>query len=277
MELFTILFSGLLSFISPLNSVGDIVIENALRSRLEKVEQLDVRIDNAPNHQIVKGKLQRLRIASRGLQLTSDLRISTLELDIDQIDVDLPALRNRETEAPPDLFRKPLQVGVRLVLTEDDINQALQSPRVAARLSQSLERALKRIPGTGEQDYELSNTQVQFLEENRLAIQLQFQGTDTEAEELKIRLETGLAVENYKSIQLIEPLVAINDIPIPPLVIAGLTAMVKDFTNLDSLDDAGILVRILKLEINNNELELANFVRVDESTAAALVNGEFTF
>ncbi|NER96885.1 MAG: LmeA family phospholipid-binding protein, partial [Symploca sp. SIO1B1] len=62
MELFTILFSGLISFISPLNSVGDIVIENALRSRLEKVEQLDVRIDNAPNHQIAKGKLQRLRI-----------------------------------------------------------------------------------------------------------------------------------------------------------------------------------------------------------------------
>ncbi|NES22779.1 MAG: DUF2993 domain-containing protein [Symploca sp. SIO3E6] len=275
MELFTILFSGLISFISPLNSVGDIVIENALRSRLEKVEQLDVRIDNAPNHQIAKGKLQRLRIASRGLQLTSDLRISTLELDIDQIDVDLPALRKREGFT--ELFRKPLQAGVRLVLTEDDINQALQSPRVTARLSQSLERVTQNIPGAGEQDYELLSTQVEFLEENRLAIQLQFQGTETEAEELKIRLETGLEVENYKSIQLIEPLVAINDIPIPPLVVAGLTAMVKNFANLDNLDDAGIFVRILKLEINSNELELANFVRVDESTASALVNGEFNF
>jgi len=275
MELFTILFSGLISFISPLNSVGDIVIENALRSRLEKVEQLDIRIDNAPNHQIAKGKLQRLRIASRGLQLTSDLRISTLELDIDEVDVDLPALRKREGST--ELFRKPLQAGVRLVLTEDDINQALQSPRVMARLSQSLERVTQRIPGTGEQDYELLSTQVQFLEENRLAIQLQFQGTETEAEELKIRLETGIEVENYRSLQLVEPLVAINDTPIPPLVIAGLTAVVKNFANLDDLDDAGIFVRILKLEINSNELELANFVRVDESTASALVNGELNF
>ncbi|NER19744.1 MAG: DUF2993 domain-containing protein [Symploca sp. SIO1C2] len=275
MELFTILFSGLISFISPLNSVGDIVIENALRSRLEKVEQLDVRIDNAPNHQIAKGKLQRLRIASRGLQLTSDLRISTLELDIDEVDVDLPALRKREGST--ELFRKPLQAGVRLVLTEDDINQALQSPRVMARLSQSLERVIQRIPGTGEQDYELLSTQVQFLEENRLAIQLQFQGTEIEAEELKIRLETGIEVENYRSLQLVEPLVAINDVPIPPLFIAGLTAMVKNFANLDSLDDAGVFVRILKLEIHSNELELANFVRVDKSTASALVNGELNF
>ncbi|NEP14335.1 MAG: DUF2993 domain-containing protein [Symploca sp. SIO2C1] len=273
MELFTILFSSFITLISPVNLVGDTVVENAIRSRLEKVEQLEVRIDNAPSHQITQGKLQRVRIASRGLQLTSDLRISTLELDIDQIDVDLQALLQKEPEASPDLFRKPLQAGVRLVLTEDDINQALQSPKVTARISQSLERFLQRLPGAGEQDYELLSTKVQFLEENRLAIQLQFQGTDTEDEELKIRLETGLEVENRINLKLIEPLVSINDTQIPPLLVAGLKAIVKDFTDLGKLDDSGILVRILKLEISSNQLELANFVRVDESAASKLISG----
>ena len=274
MELFIILLSSFISLISPVNLVGDIVVEDAIRSRLEKVEQLDVRIDNAPSYQITQGKLQRLRIASRGLQLTSDLRINTLELDIDEIDVDLPALLEKESEASPDLFRKPLQAGVRLVLTEDDINQALQSPKVTARISQLLKRFLKRLPGAGEQDYELLSTQVELLEENRLAIQLQFQGTGTaeaESQELKIRLETGVEVENSKSLKLIEPLVSINETQIPPLLAAGLKAIVKDFTDLGKLEDSGIIVRLLKLEINSNELEIANFVRVDESTASKLL------
>jgi len=272
MELFSILLSSFITLISPINTVGDIVVEDAIRSRLEKVEQLDVRIDNAPSHQITQGKLQRVRIASRGVQLTSDLRVSTLELDIDQIDVNLQALLQKKPEVAPDLFRKPLQAGVRLVLTEDDINQALQSPKVTARISELLERFLQRLPGAGKQDYELLSTQVQFLEENRLAIQLQFQGTDTEEEQLNIKLETGVEVENRKNLKLIKPLVSINETKIPPLLVAGLKAMVKDFTNLGKLDDSGILVRLLKLEINSNELELANFVRVDESTASTLVN-----
>lgn len=275
MELFTILLSSFISLLSPVNLVGDMVVEDAIRSRLEKVEQLDVRIDNAPSYQITQGKLQRLRIASRGLQLTSDLRISTLELDIDEIDVDLPALLAKESEASPDLFRKPLQGGVRLVLTEDDINQALQSPKVTARISQLLKRFLKRLPSAGEQDYELLSTQVELLEENRLAIQLQFQGTGTaeeESKELKIRLETGVEVENSKSLKLIEPSVSINETQIPPLLVAGLKAIVQDFTDLSKLEDAGIIIRLLKLEINSNELEIANFVRLDESTASNLVN-----
>ncbi|NET59846.1 MAG: DUF2993 domain-containing protein [Symploca sp. SIO2E6] len=274
MELFTILLSSFITFISPINSVGDIVVENALRSRLEKVEQLEVRIDNVPNHQITQGKLQRVRIASRGVQLTSDVRISTLELDIDQVDVNLPALLQQEPEASPDLFRKPLQAGIRLVLTEDDINQLLQSPRVMARISQSLGNVLKRLPGAEDQNYQLSSTQVQFLEENRLAIQLQFQDMDTEAEKLNLRLETGLEVENRQRLKLIEPLIAINDTPVPPLLIPGLTAMVRNFTDLGKLEDAGIFVRILKLEINSNELEVANFVRVEESTASSFLSNE---
>jgi hypothetical protein len=272
MELFTILLSSFITLISPVNLVGDIVVENAIRSRFEEIEQLDVRIDNAPSHQITQGKLQRVRIASRGLQLTSDLRISTLELDIDQIDVDLQALLQKEPEASPDLFRKPLQAGVRLVLTEDDINQALQSPKVTARISQSLESFLKRLPGAAEQDYELLSTKVQFLGENRLAIQLQLQNTDTKEEQLKIRLETGLEVENRMSLKLIEPLVSINDTQIPPLLVAGLKAIVKDFTDLSKLNDSGIFVRLLKLEISSNELELANFVRVNDLEIINLPN-----
>jgi hypothetical protein len=56
MEFITILLSGLLAVLSPVNLVADKVVESNLRSRLNKVEQLKVRIDNAPTTNSCKGK-----------------------------------------------------------------------------------------------------------------------------------------------------------------------------------------------------------------------------
>src|SRR4028119_714304 len=93
MEFITILLSGLLAVLSPVNLVADKVTEGAIRARFNKIEQLQVRVDNAPNYQIVQGKVERLRIAGRGLWLTPDIRIGALELETDPINVDLQRLR----------------------------------------------------------------------------------------------------------------------------------------------------------------------------------------
>jgi len=55
----TIILSGLLGLVSPVGSVIDRTAENAIRSRFEKVEQLQVRVDNAPSYQLLQGKVQR--------------------------------------------------------------------------------------------------------------------------------------------------------------------------------------------------------------------------
>ena len=93
MEFFTILLSGLLAIVAPIGVVTDKIIANNLRSRLNKVEQLQVRVDNAPSYQLVQGKVERVRIAGRGLWLTPDIRIGALEIETDPLNVDLQRLR----------------------------------------------------------------------------------------------------------------------------------------------------------------------------------------
>lgn len=65
MEFFTILLSGLLGLVSPAGLVIDRTAESFIRSRFE-VEQLQVRVDNAPSHQLLQGKVERVLIAGRG-------------------------------------------------------------------------------------------------------------------------------------------------------------------------------------------------------------------
>jgi len=88
------------------------------------VEQLQVRVDNAPVTSYCKVE----RVHSRSsLQLKrQDLNIAALELETDPIDLDPRSLGQRQPK-----LKRPFQVGVRLVLTQEHINQALQSPQLA--------------------------------------------------------------------------------------------------------------------------------------------------
>jgi len=95
MEFLTIILSGLLGLVSPVGSVIDRTAENAIRSRFEKVEQLQVRVDNAPVTNCCKARSSE-RIAGRSLQLKrQDLSIAALELETDPIDLD-PRLGQRQ-------------------------------------------------------------------------------------------------------------------------------------------------------------------------------------
>ena len=262
MEFITILLSGLLAVVSPVGVVIDKVIESNLRSRLNKVEQLQVRVDNTPSYQALQGKVEKVRIAGRGLWLTPNVRIEALELETDPINLDLQRLRQGSEESPRTSLRQPVQAGLRLVLTEADLNQTLQSPAVTARLRSVGSRLLGGSP----ERFEFLNPRVDLLDNDRIRFQVEVQ--ETNAELLAITVESGLSIVAGRSLQLIEPAVSINGRSLSPLLVGGFAGGIGNRFNLRTLEDAGITARLLQLDINADELELAAFVRVDPSSRA---------
>mgnify|MGYP000037581698 CR=1 FL=1 len=260
MEFFTILLSSLLTVVSVGGLLTDSTAESSIRSQFQRVEQLKVRIDNAPTHQILQGKANHVRVASRGAWLTPDIRLDTLELETDPVSLDLA----RQSQAAGGSFRQlleqPLQAGVRLALTEEDINRALRSPLVNEKL-QEIAGKLLQLPGAqAGQSYQLVNPQVKLLAENRLRFQAQL--TATNAEPLAVSLESGLNVVAGRSLQLVNPVLSINEQPIPPQLVRVLTGAIGTQFDLRSLESSGILARILKLNIDSQQIELATFVQV---------------
>jgi hypothetical protein len=261
MEFLTILLSGVLGLISPVGLVIDRTAEGAIRSQFKKAEQLQVRVDNPPTQQVLQGKVERVRIAGRSLQLKQqDIRIALLELETDPINVDARSF----IQGKPKL-KQPLQAGVRLVLTQQDINKALQSPELIARL-RKLNINLPSSPSEDSPGYNIVNPKIEFLTNERLRFQVELQQEGNANKPLLITVETKLGVIQGRQIQLVEPVVLVNGETVPPPFVNAIASSYSKQLDLRNLEVYGLQARILKLNMRPDELEIAAFLRVEPSS-----------
>ena len=256
MEFFTILVSSLLALVSPVGLVVDQIALNAIRSQFEKVDQLQVRIDNAPSYQLLQGKVERVRIAGRGLQL-KQIRIAAMELETDPINLDPRSLGQKLK------LKQPIQAGVRLGLNQRDINQALQSPQVTAMLRNLMISDFSNSSNSG-QRYNFVNPHVEFLANNRLRFQVEL--TQENVKPLAITVESGIGVIAGRQIQLLQPMILVNGEEVPSQVVSAIAANVSQKFDLSNLEASGLKARILQLKVTPQKLEIAAFLRVEPSS-----------
>lgn len=254
MEILTILLSALLGIVSPAGFVVDRVAETAIQDQLASADELIVRIDNTPSHDLLRGRVDRVRIAGRGLYPVDALRIAVLEVETDAIALDPGSLRQGEPE-----LEHPLQAAVKLVLTEEDINQLLQSETVAERLA---DINLDFMGGSSAQQYDLVNPKLEFLGENRFRFQIAVQGQQSGEQKL-LMAESGIAIVSGRQLQLVEPSVTVDGEPLPPQFLEFLIGGLSRRLDLGNLENSGITARVLKLEMEGDQLTLVSFVRVD--------------
>jgi hypothetical protein len=266
MEWFTILLSSLITVISPVGLIIDTVVADTIRSQVAGVEELAVRIDNTPSYQAIQGKVDRISIASRGVEPIPNLRIELFELETDPININLDELQKpggltkiRES------LREPLQGAFHVIIKEDDINKALQAPNVKSQLQKIIDRLIP--PGVSK--FEIINLQLEFLEKNRLGITVKLQQLSEEGEkqdELNLNINVGFQVKKGRSIELLELTAILNDRKISQRFIAPLVQGFNEQLDLETFEKQGVIARILQLNISEDTLDLAAFVRLNPAT-----------
>ncbi|MEL6777579.1 MAG: DUF2993 domain-containing protein [Cyanobacteria bacterium J06597_16] len=266
MELISIVLSSLLVLISPVGIVVDQVAEDAIRSRLSGAESLEVRVDNGPSYQILQGKVERVRIAGRGIVPIPGLRLAVAELETDPIDLAIKNLRKGEV-----VLDEALQGALHVVLTEGDVNTFLQSPAVAQRISELKIGSLTNPAQARERDrYKINNPSIAFLDNNRLKISLELEDLVQEGA-LQIDAEAGLSVDGGDRIALVEPTLSVNGQPAPGRLLSALLGDINNRLSLQQLDSRGLSARVINLAIQPEGLDLALWVRVDPSVTAPSV------
>ncbi len=261
MELIAILLSGITALFSLTGVVVDKNVEAALLSQIDHAEQLQVRVDNAPVHQIISGKINKLRIAGRGLWVTKDLRIDTLEVETDPIAVNLQAIQADGQNLRAASLPQPIQAGVKFKFTEADLNNFLKSPEAIARLQKMTTSTFGGVASSLNKDYQVTNPQIRFLGNNRVGIQAELKDPSS-GEKLAVNLETGVSIIGGRKFKLLEPTAKVGGTQVPPFLLAGLTTSLGERLNLDMLGQRGLTARILQFKVNPQSLELAAFVRV---------------
>lgn len=275
--------SGILAIATSVNAVGDKILKNKIESQIESVDTIAVRIDNAPNHDLLGGKVKRVRVATRDLKISRAIAFKVLELDVDGINIKLkewlqqdilteidgvPTLRLRE------LFEQPVNIASRAVLTQEQLDNILQSPFINRTVRRRLQQTLNRIAEYNyvRRDFEISSFALDLIGENRIALKMKISGFDrkdgTKDEELDVDFKFTLKVVDGLSFRLTEQQVFIDGEEVEPeqgvLVVTPVT--------LKALEELGIKVRVIEWESNQDELELALFIGANKYAATALLD-----
>lgn len=256
MEWITIILSSLFTLISPVGLVADQVAEGLIRDRIYQADLIDVRIDNEPNFQLVGGRVDRVRLAGRGVYPIPELRIDTVDVETDPIDIDLPTL-----QAGKLALDEPLQAASHVILKTTDINTLLRSSRVQELLN-TLEF---NLPGTSDREknrYGLSNPQISFFEGNRLRLTVDLEDRVLQ-EEVEALVETTFEVVDGHQLVLIEPSIVIDEEPVPRQLIEAFAEGIRSALSLKQLEEVGVIARVLRFDLQPESLDLVVFVRIN--------------
>jgi hypothetical protein len=285
MEILTIVLAGLLGIGSSGGIVLDKIAQGKIRSQVISVEQQAVRIDNQPNYRAAQGKLARVRIASRGIRIKPGIRIASLDLETDPLAVKLAKIKLSNIDRLRESLTVPAAGAVKVVLTEKDLNQALQSTEIQAQLQNTLNRLIASRAGSTNISYQLADIQLKLRPKNRLQVSFKLSRprpknlnlesnlesnatpgtyrTKNPSRELAISLELTLKVINGKKVRILNPQGTVNGRPMSSRLLNGFATGISDRLNLNTLSADGILARILQLEINEDNLQLISFVRLE--------------
>ncbi len=104
------------------------VAEAGISSQLDEVEDLDVDIRTNPG-KLIQGKVDSVAISGKGLVMNQDLRMDTLEVTIDRVEINpLSAMLGNIQ------LTRPSDADAEIVLTEADINRAFNSDFILEKL-----------------------------------------------------------------------------------------------------------------------------------------------
>ncbi len=280
MEVLVYILSGILAIATSVNAVGDKILKNRIESQVKSVNTVAVRIDNAPNYNPLGGKAQRVRVATRDLEVSDAIAFKALELDIDGINIKLKEWLNEdlvtEIDGVPtlrlrELVEHPVHMATRMILTQEQLDNILQSETINPGLSQRLEDVLNRV-SESDTDFTISSFQLDLIDRNRVAVRMKIPDIQGEYgkknEELDVDLELGIEVIDGKSFELIDQKVFINGEEIEP----EHKVLIARPITLEILEQVGIQARVIQWQSDRDELELALAIRANQFAATALLD-----
>ncbi|MEN9205745.1 MAG: DUF2993 domain-containing protein [Thermostichales cyanobacterium SZTDM-1c_bins_54] len=257
--------AGLVALVASLGGgvsyLVDQAAQNFLRSQLDQVEVLEVRVESQPNYRLLEGNIDRILVAGRGLERDPFPRIALLEVETDPIRFDPGSLNGGRVA-----LSQPLQAALRIQVTKEDLNAALQAPQLLKQF-QNIEADIPLLgsPDGQPQRINLRDPQIQFLPEQRIQLSAQLEQIlpGGVAPSVEVVFTAGVAIDQGKTVRLVQPQFTIGSVPVPSEITNAFLGGLNEVFDLETLEEDGIVVRILRFSLTPETVDLVGFVRVE--------------
>lgn len=230
------------------------VAEIAIKSQLDETQDVNVDISTDPV-KLMQGKVDTVSIAGEGMVMKQDLRVEAVGMNIDSVSIDPLKAVTGEIE-----LTEPAYAQVQILLTETDINRALNSEYLHSKMQNlvvdtqgnsvtfDIQRAKLQLPKAGEMNLDVSillkptnelkrfsATARPFLEDdgNRIALEiLAAEGQGLTLEFVTVLLERLIELLDLRNFELNGTSIQLRDfdIQVGKVLIRG-TSVVNQFNS----------------------------------------------
>lgn len=227
-------------------------VEVSLLTQLDQVENIEVDI-RTNLLKIIQGKVDSVSISGRGLVIEKDIRLHEMEVYTDKIAINpLNAIVGQID------LNHPVQASVRLILTEQDINHALNSDYIRSKL-QPLELDVEGESVT----FELQQLSVELPG----GCKIKFNGTTLLHEAGKIRRVSvvgAIRVQDSSQPLVLESFNCTQGGGISLKLAIALLAKIEELMSLPYFDWDGILFQLKSLAVNRDSLTIHTHVYIKQ-------------
>jgi hypothetical protein len=249
--------------------VIDRVATDFVHAQIHSADVLAVRIENTPNYRILRGDVDRILVAGRGVYIQPFLRVDTIDLETDPISV------NTGLGSQDFALRMPLQAAVRVIITSADVNLALQSPDIIGSF-QGVEVNFSNDPNQAE-IFDLINPRVDFLDRDRIRLTAVLEATQTSSSDrltdkqmqepedldsLEVLIEASLRVDNGVRLQIIDPAVNLQGVAVPQNITDAFVDGLNKILDLRQLEETGIIARVLQFKVTDGQMQVVGFAQL---------------
>ncbi|MCS6943031.1 MAG: DUF2993 domain-containing protein [Geminocystis sp.] len=223
---------------------------NNIKRNSQQVEKIEVRVNSIPGYQLLGGKIDSLQMSIKKWQPRNSIVFDLVEVETDSIQLNLSAITNQQRNWRQ-LLQTPVAVAGRIILTEENLNKLLKSPEV-----QSL---IERIGGR----VKIADLNIDLQANNRIRIDGKTKLPLRGEELLNISLEFNLELTRGHKLEIRNIAGTLNNRPLSSRLLNELVDGVNDRLSLRQWERDGITARLLRLNTNENQLEIAGFIHID--------------
>lgn len=182
-----------------------------------------------------------------------------VEIETDEINLNLSYLRNLkkiEQNEWKKILNSPLNLAGRIIINQDDLNNILTSSQAKSIMAKLAE----------ESDVQIMDLKLDLQTNNRIRIDTKAKLPIRKEELLNINLEFTLDLIKGHKLRITDVKGTLNNRQLSSKLLQGFADNINTQLTLQKLEKYGVIARLLKFKIEDNKLEIAGFVHLDNQS-----------
>lgn len=234
------------------------VASQCLRHLFTESESIDVAVRCHPSSKLLQGSIDSFKMQGRGLVIRRDFYTESMSFETDAVSIDFSSVLSGKIR-----LKQPTQAVAQVTLTEVGINQAFKADLVTQRLLNINSPALSAL--SGDEPVSFSDVELKLLPDNRVRI---FAKAELPNGSVPISLSATLTVERRRRLGFKDPQFEAEQVPehlrgVSEALSKAFVQVLDDMVDLDRFDLDGVMLRINRLETQENQLIFSGYAQIE--------------